>query len=171
MSGIALRPMLDRDVGQVFVWRNDPEIRRYMLTQHEITLDEHHAWFARASADQSRRLLIVEDEGRPFGCVNFSGVRPGGVADWGFYTAPDAPKGSGSKLGQVALDYAFRNAGLHKVCGQALAYNGASIRLHEGLGFRREGVLRDQHLVNGGYHDLICFGLLCHEWTITNEGE
>lgn len=154
------------DLENVLVWRNHPNIRQYMLTRHEISPDEHRAWFERASHDPTRRLLIVEEDGHPLGFVHFANVAPGGIADWGFYAVPEAPKGTGRKLGSHALDFAFRGLDLHKVCGQALAFNDASIGFHRALGFQQEGVLRDQVRIDGAYHDLIHFGLLVHEWPI-----
>jgi UDP-4-amino-4,6-dideoxy-N-acetyl-beta-L-altrosamine N-acetyltransferase len=156
--------MEPRDLEAVLTWRNHPDVRCYMLTQHEIALDEHREWFARASVDPARCLLIVEEGQTPLGFVHFAGVSPGGIADWGFYAVPDAPKGSGRRLGAAALDHAFRTLDLHKVCGQALDFNGGSIRLHLALGFQQEGVLRRQCRLGGEYHDLVCFGLLASEW-------
>lgn len=156
--------MTDDDLAMVLAWRNHPGVRAFMLTQHEIGWEEHSAWFTRASVDPSRRLLIVEEDDEPLGYVQFSNVAPGGVADWGFYARPEALKGSGRKLAAAALDYAFGELGLHKVCGQAIDGNHASIALHTRLGFVEEGVLRDQERVNGAYRSLICFGLLQHEW-------
>lgn len=158
-----VRPMGSADVDQVLVWRNHPDIRRCMLTQHEISLDEHRHWFDRASQDSDRHLLIFEVAGLSLGFVHFRGSAIA-AADWGFYVSPDAPKGSGRKLGRAALEYAFGVVGFHKVCGQALDFNKASIRLHHALGFQREGLLRQQHYINGAYHDLVCFGLLQSEW-------
>ena len=135
-----------------------------MLTQHEISLEEHRNWFALASMDPTRRLLIVEDTSGPLGYVQLSRVAPGGVADWGFYARPDAPRGSGRNLGQMALSHAFNDLKLHKVCGQAIANNYGSIAFHQKLGFVQEGVLRDQHCIAGTYYSLVCFGLLAHEW-------
>jgi len=152
------------DLSLVLAWRNHPEIRRYMLTQHEISPDEHKNWFATASQDSERRLLIVEDEREAIGYVQFSNVAVGGVADWGFYVSPEAPKGTGKKLGTVALCHAFESLQLHKVCGQALDFNTASISFHQNIGFAQEGVLRDQYRIDDVYHSLICFGLLQHEW-------
>lgn len=159
-----IRLMREDDLERVLGWRNHPDIRRYMLTQHEISLEEHCIWFARASQDPSRRLLIVEEGEVPLGYVQFTGVVSEGIAHWGFYAAPKAVKGSGRKLGQVALDYGFQALRLHKICGEALAFNEASITFHTKLGFRQEGVLRNQCQIAGIYYDLICFGLLGHEW-------
>lgn len=150
----------------VLAWRNHPDIRAFMLTQHEINLEEHYSWFRKASLDSTRRLLIVEERDEPLGYVQFSGVVEGGVADWGFYARPQALKGAGRKLGAAALNFAFGALNIHKVCGQAIADNEASIALHRRLGFVEEGVLRDQQRVNGSYHSLICFGLLKHEWQL-----
>jgi UDP-4-amino-4,6-dideoxy-N-acetyl-beta-L-altrosamine N-acetyltransferase len=135
-----------------------------MFSQHEISFDEHAAWFAKASQDATRSLLVVEDQDQPLGYVQFTNVSPGGIADWGFYARPDAPRGSGRKLGSAALDYAFAVLDLHKVCGQAITSNAASIALHQKLHFVQEGVLRDQQRIEGAYHSLVCFGLLKHEW-------
>jgi UDP-4-amino-4,6-dideoxy-N-acetyl-beta-L-altrosamine N-acetyltransferase len=162
-----IRPIVADDLERVLIWRNHPDINRYMLTRHEITVDEHLRWFEHARNDPSKRIFIFEHEKRALGLIHFSGVAAGGIADWGFYTAPEAPKGLGGILGAKALDCAFQKLDLHKVCGQVLAANEASIRFHKTLGFSQEGVLRDQHLSGDEYHDLICFGLLSQEWPPT----
>lgn len=163
-----VRPMTQADLEQVLAWRNDPEVRRYMYTQHQISLEEHTRWFEQASRDANRHLLVFESDGLPLGFINIHQIAAGGVADWGFYAAPDAPKGTGRQLGQAVLYYAFVQAGLHKLCGQALAYNERSIKFHLNQGFRQEGVLRDQHFDGQSYHDVVCFGLLASEWQANN---
>lgn len=156
--------MAHADLELVLAWRNHPEVRSYMYTQHEITFDEHQRWFERTRQDPRKHLLIFETDKQPLGFVSFSEIGTGEIADWGFYVAPDAPKGSGQELGRTALDHAFNDIKLHKVGGQALAFNERSIHFHQSLGFQQEGVLRDQHFDGVRYHHVICFGLLSHEW-------
>jgi UDP-4-amino-4,6-dideoxy-N-acetyl-beta-L-altrosamine N-acetyltransferase len=156
--------MQHTDLRLVLSWRNHPEVRRYMKTQHEITLHEHQHWFDSAVQDPQKHLLIFELDQRPMGFVNFNGVGQGGIVDWGFYAAPEAPKGSGRQLGVAAIDHAFVQLKLHKVCGQAFAYNQRSIRLHLSLGFQQEGIFRDHHFDGECYHNVSCFGLLSNEW-------
>lgn len=151
--------MTSDDLERVLEWRNDEQVRRFMYTQHEISLTEHMRWFEGASLDDRRHLLVFEINGTPLGFVNINQLSIG-VADWGFYTAPDAPKGTGRQLGQAALDYAFNHAKLHKICGQAITYNERSVKFHLSLGFQQEGILRDQHFDGHHYHDVVCFGLL-----------
>jgi UDP-4-amino-4,6-dideoxy-N-acetyl-beta-L-altrosamine N-acetyltransferase len=159
-----IRKVTEQDLPMVLAWRNHAKVRRYMFTQHEISLDEHRNWFAKASQDHSRSLLIVEEHKQAIGYVQFVSVENGGVANWGFYARPDAPKGTGRKLGVMALNHAFGQLKLHKVCGQAIASNQASIAFHQRLGFTLEGVLRDQQRIHEAYHSLHCFGLLSTEW-------
>jgi UDP-4-amino-4,6-dideoxy-N-acetyl-beta-L-altrosamine N-acetyltransferase len=159
-----VRGMLEDDLPMVLAWRNHPQVRRFMLTQHEISLAEHCQWFQRAVQDSKRRLLIVQEHGNPIGYVQFSSVEPGGISDWGFYVRPDAEKGMGRKLGDTALHHAFSHLKLHKVCGQTMASNHPSIRFHERLGFKREAEIRDQKRLNDQHHNLICFGLLHADW-------
>jgi len=163
-----IRPMVHADLERVLAWRNHPNVRRYMYTQHEITLAEHQRWFERSLPDPKKHLLVFEANHQPLGFVNFNAVANEGIADWGFYAAPDAPKGSGRQLGRAALSHAFTKLKLHKVNGQALAYNERSIQFHQALGFQQEGILRDQHFDGERYHDVICFGLLCHEWQLNS---
>ncbi len=164
-SGSLIRPMQEADLELVFNWRNHINVRKFMFNQQEILWESHVAWFSSANADPSRCLLIAEENDLHLGFISFSPVCRNGVADWGFYTAPTAPRGSGVKLATVALDYAFLTLHLHKVCGQALAYNKGSRGFHNKLGFTHEGTLREQHYDGLRYHDVICFGLLDIEWT------
>ena len=159
-----VRPMIGSDLEQVLAWRNHSEIRRYMLSPNQISLDEHAKWFELASKDPARKLLIFESNGLPFGFVQFKSSTDNNVSDWGFYAAPYAPKGVGTRLGNVALNYAFLTLGLHKVCGQALAFNEASIGMHKKLGFLQEAVLREHYKIDDVYQDLLCFGLLSRDW-------
>lgn len=158
------RALIEDDLPMVLAWRNHPAVRSYMLTQHEISLEEHRNWFARVKEEKTRQHLIVLDGADPLGLVQFSPVCPGSIADWGFYARPDAPKGSGTKLGQAALAHAFEKLSLHKVCGQAIESNVKSIALHQKLGFKQEGRFREQQRIANQYHTLFCFGLLAKDW-------
>lgn len=158
------RRMSKNDLNYVLAWRNHPDIRRFMLSQHEISTAEHRTWFDRASRDDTCVLLVIEEDGQPRGCVIFSGVQKNATADWSFYSAPGNPAGSGRRICSTALDFAFRELELHKVAGQVLDFNRASICVHLRLGFKQEGNLRQHSVINGVHHDLVCFGILSAEW-------
>lgn len=163
------RRMRENDLDYVLAWRNHPDIRRFMLSQHEITIAEHRVWFDRASRDEKRELLVIEENGQPRGCVIFSGVEKNATADWSFYSAPENPAGTGTRICAAALNFAFNKLGVHKIAGKVLIFNHASIRLHQRLGFTQEGSLREHSLIDGVHHDLLCFGVLSQEWVAINK--
>ncbi|MDW5378868.1 UDP-4-amino-4,6-dideoxy-N-acetyl-beta-L-altrosamine N-acetyltransferase [Halomonas sp. HP20-15] len=165
MSSSSLRPLRRDDLDCVRAWRNHPEIRRYMYTQHVISAEEHVAWFERARKDPLKHLLLFEIEGVASGFVNISIVdERARRAEWGFYLSPEATHGSGALLGEAALEYAFIKLGLHKLCSEALIDNERSIRFHQKLGFEQESRLRHHHFDGEFYYDVIGFGLLQQDW-------
>lgn len=138
-----LRRMIASDLEMVLAWRNHPDVRRHMYNQEEIGLDEHSRWFAAASKDARRHLLIFELAGRPAGYVNLFEDEPG-QASWGFYLAPDAARGSGRLLGAQATAYAFETLGLLRMLGEVLQENSVSQGFHERMGFVLEGVIPEK---------------------------
>ena len=156
--------MTKADLDAVLAWRNHADVRRFMYTQHEISKEEHVRWFDRASMDPKRYLLIYQVGDSPQGFINLHEIGAGGIADWGFYAAPDAQRGTGAAMGSAALHYAFETLKLHKLCGQAIGFNERSIHYHFKLGFLKEGVLQQQHFDGQNYHDVWCFGLLAETW-------
>lgn len=162
--GGAVRRMTVDDLAQVLRWRNHPDVRAFMFTQHEISPEEHARWFAAADADLARHLLIYERDGEPLGFASLAVRQEHGVADWGFYLAPGAPRGSGTALGDAVLEHAFGVLGLDEVRGEALAFNTASLRMHDKLGFRRTGERPQQDKHGGRDQAVICFQLQRAEW-------
>ena len=163
-----IRQMTQIDLDTVLAWRNHAEVRRFMYTQQEIGIEEHSNWFERASVDPKRHLLIFQVEDKPLGFINIYEITTGGIANWGFYAAPNAPRGTGSALGHAVLKYGFQTLNLHKLCGHALAFNQGSIALHLKLGFLKEGILQQHHYDGKNYHDVWCFGLLADAWRVND---
>ena len=162
--GVQIRRMRESDLENVLQWRNYPDIRHWMYNSHEISSTEHRKWYARAMQDRHLHLLIVEEAGVPLGFVQFAGMEHDGVADWGFYTVPGAPSGSGRKLGTVALNYAFEKIGLRKVYGEAVAWNRQSVEFHRKLGFLVEGILPKRFFDGETQHNVLRFGLEANKW-------
>lgn len=161
-----LRPMTEADLGQVLEWRNSEHIRRAMYTDHVIAWDEHREWFKRVSTTKTSQHYVFEFAGRPLGVVNVTQLdRTNNKCVWGFYIGvADAPRGSGSAMGWLALEHIVEKLGFHKVVGEALADNEESIKYHRRLGFEEEGRLKEHVLKNGRYIDVVTFGLLDHKW-------
>lgn len=160
-----LRPMSDADLERVLVWRNHPSIRANMYTQHEITPEEHRAWWERVKASPAARFFIYERHGEPTGYVAFSEITPGpATASWGFYTAPTAPRGSGSLMTFRAMEMVFGTLGLRKLNAEVVRRNVASRALHESFGFQCEGLFREHVMIGDALDDVIRLALFAKAW-------
>ena len=166
-SGVRLRPLELGDIVRVREWRNLPEIRAWMYTDHEIPVEEHARWFGQAMSDETRRYWIIEFEGRPVGLTNLYEMVPSnGTASWAIYLADPGARGRGvaRSATEAVLAAAFGELRLHKLTCEVLATNEAAIRLYERSGFQRDCLLR-QHVRKGDERvDVITMSLLRDEW-------
>jgi UDP-2,4-diacetamido-2,4,6-trideoxy-beta-L-altropyranose hydrolase/UDP-4-amino-4,6-dideoxy-N-acetyl-beta-L-altrosamine N-acetyltransferase len=163
-----VRPMCEDDLEEVLRWRNYPGIRRFMYTQNEISVSEHKAWYMRIIEDDRNHLLLVVANGTDrVGFVRFT-ADDNGNANWGFYAAPEAPRGTGRYLAKAALDYAFNQLGFNKIFGEVIVSNERSVALHRKLGFHDVGLDRYQNFHTGVCHEIYRFSLLFSDWEKRN---
>lgn len=155
--------MQTKDLQIVLSWRNHPKVRSVMFSSHEIKMDEHMAWFKSCTADSSRKLVIFESGGSPQGFTNLYIDPISHNAEWGFYVAPDATKGTGTSMAKAVMASAFFEWDVHKISGRVLAVNERSQAFHAMLGFQLEGVLRQHHFDGSNYQDIFQYGLLAEE--------
>jgi UDP-4-amino-4,6-dideoxy-N-acetyl-beta-L-altrosamine N-acetyltransferase len=161
-----LRPMLERDLEQVLVWRNSDRIRSCMYTDEQIAWENHCNWYQKTLDNPHIVNQICEFQDRPIGVVNATQIdRYNSRCLWGFYLGDTTvPKGSSYIMGLLFLDWIFSDLSLRKVCGEVLSFNEDSIRYHDNLGFEREGILKEHIFKQGKYTDTIVFGLLADRW-------
>jgi len=160
-----LREISSKDLEMIRKWRNAPDVRSNMYTQHIITEEEHQKWWCRISKDDSQVYFIFEYGGLGAGVVSFNQIdRENLQSFWAFYAAPDAPRGTGIKMEVLALDYAFNDLELHKLSCEVLAFNTPVINMHKKFGFQQEGIFRQQCLIEGKYIDVYRLGILSTEW-------
>ena len=159
-----LRFMVEQDLDLVRHWRNHDAVNRFMFDRGLICAENHRQWFDRAKNDTARDLFIFEIDEIPQGFAQIVYAPGNSVAEWGFYAAPNAPKGTGEKMLRRVLKYVFEEKGAFKVYGQVLGFNEPSLRLHKKLGFKLEGVLRRHHYDGNSASDIYCFGMLSFEW-------
>ena len=165
---MSLRKLDEPDLELMLSWRNHPIVRAGMFSQGVIELHQHKAWFRRESQKRdSAWFLFVDMNEKPAGVVYFTEMdRIANHAFWGFYAAPDAPRGTGTQMGVEALDYIFNEEQFHKINAEVLESNARSYKFHRKLGFRTEGTFCDHYFGSGGYESVTRFALLAREWPV-----
>lgn len=161
----SLRPVGDDDLQLMLLWRNAPAIRDNMYTRHEISEEEHLRWWSRTKSSEAHRYLMYEWDSEPLGVVGFNNIdNTNQNASWAFYAAPEAKKGTGSRMEFLALDYVFNELKLNKLYCEVLDFNTSVIRLHQKFGFTVEGIFRQQHRRDEAFCDIYRLGILATEW-------
>lgn len=160
-----LRLVEEGDLGYMLSWRNHPEVRKYMYTRHEISLEEHISWWKRTKENKRQKYFMYEYEGVALGVVGFVDIDCRNMnCSWAFYASPDAPRGTGSKMEFLALDFVFKTLGLKKIFCEVLDFNTSVIKLHKKFGFNIEGVFRKHHKFNEDFIDIYRMALIDDEW-------
>jgi len=151
----------------VLRWRNLPEVRRWMYTDHEITEKEHDQWFESVLRDESRQYWVIMLDEQPVGVANLAEInRAQSRCTWAFYLADQSTRGRGIGLATefLVLEYVFRDLRLSRLWCEVLSDNHGVIRLHESVGFHREGTLREHVAKSGVREDVVVLGMLASEW-------
>lgn len=160
-----LRVITDDELELMREWRNSPAVRANMYSQHEINREEHMTWWEKTKTRTDQKYLMYEAAGVPTGIAAFTGIDiQSQNSAWAFYASPMAPKGTGSKMEYLMLEYAFSTLQLHKLFCEVLAFNTPVIKLHQKFGFKSEGIFREQHKVNDIFVDTYRLGILATEW-------
>lgn len=85
----------------------------------------------------------------------------------GIWNMAYTSRGFGTEAIRLVLAYAFEQMRLHRVELVVLGYNKRAIRCYEKCGFVREGLLRENALVEGVYHSEVVMAILEQEyWNI-----
>lgn len=161
-----LRPIELNDLKIILEWRNSDRIRNNMYTDHVISIKEHKAWFERLKHNTTSVYLVFEILNRPVGLVYFTDIdKKNNKSYWGFYLGEEKlPRGCGTAMGVLGIEYAFTQLNIRKLCGEAFIFNDASTRFFMKLGFVEEGKFVKHMLKNGVYVDIISFALFRDNW-------
>lgn len=174
---LSLRPLTDDDADALYELHSNAHVLRYW---------DSPPWTERSRADRflatcreladdgtgARLALDRRSDGTFLGWCGLSRWNPDfrsaslgyclGEAAWGHGYATEGAR--------ALLQWAFDTLDLNRVQAEADTRNTASGRVLEKLGFRREGTLREDCVVNGVVSDSWVYGLLRREWRPDSAG-
>ncbi|HEX3916405.1 MAG TPA: UDP-4-amino-4,6-dideoxy-N-acetyl-beta-L-altrosamine N-acetyltransferase [Caulobacteraceae bacterium] len=164
---VDLRPLELADSPRILAWRNSPDVRAYMYTDHVIAPDEHARWFAGIPDDAARAYWIIEMDGAPVGLANLYDIdRRNQRCAWAYYLADPSVRGLGvgSYVEYWVLEYVFEGLKLAKLWCEVLASNESVWKLHETFGFAIEARFRGHVIKEDARVDVLGLGLLAAGW-------
>jgi RimJ/RimL family protein N-acetyltransferase len=156
-------PSLSQHANNRAVWRNLGD-----AFPHPYTLDQAEEYIeARRAQDGPQRIFAIEVDGAAVGGIGFQrghDVRSRS-ADFGYWLGETYwGRGIATDAGRLVVAYAFETFPLNRLQAQVKAWNPASARVLEKLGFTLECRLREHVFKDGAFVDELVYGLLRHEF-------
>jgi UDP-4-amino-4,6-dideoxy-N-acetyl-beta-L-altrosamine N-acetyltransferase len=116
----------------VLDWRNHPNIKKWMYTQEDITLNNHLKFLEQLAENKDKLYFLVKKNQKFIGVVDFYNFYNKTSAEFGLYSNPyNKIPGVGRILEEVAIDYAFKNLKIKKLKLEVFAENIQVINLHK----------------------------------------
>ncbi|HEU5433040.1 MAG TPA: GNAT family N-acetyltransferase, partial [Thermomicrobiales bacterium] len=168
---VRLRAIEPGDWSAFHAWNQDDDIARRL---YQIPFPQSQAALQRWTEREARRVhkddafrWVVEDAmGNAVGAINTHPCdRRNGTFGYGVHI-DRAQRGQGyaAEAIRLVLRYFFDELGYQKAHVHVYAFNAPSIRLHEQLGFQREGRPRRLLFTAGRHHDVLAYGLTAEEF-------
>jgi RimJ/RimL family protein N-acetyltransferase len=169
---VELRTIETEDVAFLQKMVNDSRVRHGIAAVDPITRTKETEWVESRGEGDDINFLIAND-GEPVGTI---GLKPPnvvtGAVEVGYIVAPKHwGNGYATDALREVCGYAFEERRLNKVYANTYETNPASSRVLEKVGFKREGVHREQGFVDGKHVDVLRYGLLAGEWETPSSEE
>lgn len=164
---LLLRPFRLADAADVYAYRRDPEVGRYLPFAQPFARRDADAFVAtQVLADRRERCVwALEQQERVVGGVSLQIVRRMARAELGYEMARWLwGHGLMAEAAAAVIDQAFGRLPIIKLTATATAPNVRSTRLLEKLGLQREALLRQHWVHRGQVLDEVRYGILRDEW-------
>ncbi len=164
---ITLRPVEKTDITIFRQWRNDLEIKQNaILHPFPITAEMEESWYQKIANDTSNKTIfftIVENQSnKVIGFTQFLNINwVNRNAYFGIIIGDKSTqrKGYGKETTKLMIDYGFKILNFHKILLEVVSNNLAAIKLYEDIGFKQEGILKEDVFINNKYHDVLILSL------------
>ncbi|MEM1358773.1 MAG: GNAT family protein [Bacteroidota bacterium] len=168
---VALRGIEPQDAGFFYEWNKEAYTQQHLdQIWFPSSLLRQEQWVEKQSTKS------VEDDGYFFVIVDKTGEKVGMIhvhtadkknGNFSYAVAiikAQRGKGYATAAIKMVLKYYFTELRYHKASVGIYAFNEASVKLHQKLGFKEEGRLREMVFSGNQYHDLLKYGLLKREY-------
>ena len=168
---LLLRPLAEADAEALFAVHADTRVMQYSNSPAWTGIQQAHDLVALSHSWLSSGMHLClgiarKDDGVVMGtCTLFDINRSSRRAELGFVLGSLAwGQGYMTEALVAFLNHGFRELDLNRVEADTDPRNLAAIKTLEGLGFVREGLLRERWITNGHKSDAALYGLLESDW-------
>lgn len=163
---VVLRAVEEEDIEMLRELTNSADFEKMIVGwAFPVSKKQQADWFLSLKNDLNRlRYTIVTEEDGPVGMIGLRDIdwKNGTATGLGMRIAKKEirTRGLATDAWMTLMRYAFEELRLNRINGSALAYNKASLRVCEKVGFKIEGTKRQAVYKNGEFHDEVMMGCL-----------
>jgi diamine N-acetyltransferase len=163
---LRLRPLEREDSRFVHELDNNETVMHYWFEEPYEAFVELSDLYEKHIHDQSERRFVVvygEDSVGLVELVEINHIHR--RADFQLIISPKFQgKGFATKAVLLGMDYAFKILNLHKLSLVVDCENERAIKVYRKLGFKEEGLLREEYFADGVYRDAYCMAVFQNEY-------
>jgi RimJ/RimL family protein N-acetyltransferase len=172
-ENIVLKVLTETDVRESgwYGWFNDKETTAFMQQRYfPNSLDKQLEFYKSSILGSSQKIqlgILPYETPHIIGVVSLSGIDfVNRKAEFGIVIGERdvRGKGYGTEACAMIVKHGFERLSLNKITLGVLAEHTAAIRSYEKVGFRIEGTLREDVLLNGAYHNTVQMSILASEF-------
>ena len=164
---ITIRKFEKSDIPKKVEWINNPANNRFLHYNIPLSVEGTERWFDSHQGETTRYDAVIEADGVPVGTIGLLSIdRKNSKAEYYIAMGETAYKGKGvaKEASRLILAYGFEELGLNRIYLFTEADNIAAQKLFERVGFKREGILKQDVYSHGAFADRIAYGYLKEEW-------
>lgn len=126
---------LDKEqLSMVLEWRNHIDVRRWMLSDDEISMENHLQFVKSLKNRADKRYFLVQREDAYIGVIDFTDITQNS-AEIGIYANPQM-RGVGEVLMHALIEYGFSTLGVKILVATVFTDNERAKHLYEKFDFR-----------------------------------
>ena len=164
---ISIRRFEKQDIANKVKWINDPENNTFLHYDLPLEVEKTEAWFEKNKDRTDRYDAVIEADGTPVGLIGLLDI-DGKNKKAEYYVVLGERawlgKGVAAKATVLLLRYAFSELGLNRVFLYTETGNNPAVRSYERIGFKREGVLRNDLFSKGRFVDRYVYAITKEEF-------
>lgn len=163
---ISLRDIKIEDTEKILQWRNNKNVKKNFCNQENLTAERHINWYnSKIMTGKVKQFIIIDkEENLEVGSIYLRDIDLiNKKAEMGIFIGEDKKRGKGIGTASIHLivQYAFEQLKLHKVYLRVFSNNIPAIKSYTKVGFKQEGIAKDDILLpNGEYQDIMFMSII-----------
>lgn len=159
---VSIRKFEKRDIPNKVAWINNPQNNAFLHYDLPLDVEKTGEWFERNKNATNRYDAVIEVDGVPVGLIGLLSIDQKNKKAEYYVMLGEREylgKGIAGRASEQFLEYAFQKLLLNRIYLYTETENISAVRLYERIGFKREGIIRDDLFNKGKYIDRYLYGI------------